>query len=112
MSLVIYGAKDVVALLLYMCKNSICAEQAVSNRNGDGVNGPDANWFLSKIRGMEYDVMLKEVLVDSSDLITKMHQSPRTLGISSDQHWNPVQESSEYHLDLESEILQKPRNII
>ncbi len=55
-----YGAKDVAALLLYMCKNSICAEQAVSNRCGDGINGPGADWFLSKISEVEYDVMLKE----------------------------------------------------
>ncbi len=25
-----YGAKDVTTFFLYMCKNSICAEQAVS----------------------------------------------------------------------------------
>ena len=32
-----YGAKDVVALFLYMYKNSVCVEQAVSNRNGNGI---------------------------------------------------------------------------
>ena len=55
-----YGAKDVAALLLYMCKNSMCVEQAVSNRNDYGVKGFGADWLLSKIRGVEYDVMFKE----------------------------------------------------
>ena len=77
-----YGAKDVAVLLLYMCKNSICAEQAVSNRYGDGVNGPGADWFLSKISGVEYDVMLKELTRMIRMIRSTVHEAKRNGMIS------------------------------